>query len=133
MDNDLDVVFKLESEISEEIRKDNGCTVNFNYHAKPGGCTVKVFTYNPKTKEFFLLMSTTAMTSAQALESILQYVQTHKNEMNSYTVTWTHKNKMEQNTSYFYCKDALEVLEKFFDGKDRQMYSISELKLNPIS
>lgn len=142
-------IIQLETMISDEIKKDNGATLNFNYETTPDGVTVRVFTMNPKTKEFFLLSSATGPHQEVALNTVLNYVKNHKREMNSYTVKWRKKNSIdlmkEKNQeqivedspstilSHFSCKNVIEVVEKFFEGKDSSMYIVYEIKLNPIA
>lgn len=131
----LETTIDLESQISTEIRKDNGSTVTFNYNYTPFKTitSVKVFTVNPVTKEFFLLHSATAETQQQALEAILNYVKTHKNDMSSYTVRWSRKTDGVSYVSHFCSKDIIELIAKFFDGKDPYLYTIYEIKLNPVA
>lgn len=129
----LENVLVLQNAIIEEVRKENGHNVNFVNKEESDGFTVKVFTLNTKNKEFFLLMSTTAKTQEEALEMILQYVKTHKTEHNPYTVKWVKKGESQMHESHFYVKDVIELTEKFFTDKDRAMYVIHEIKLNPIA
>jgi len=131
----LETTIDLEAQISNEIRKDNGSTVTFNYSYTPFKTitSVKVFTVNRITNEFFLLHSATAETQQLALEAILTYVKTHKNDMNSYTVRWSRKTDGVSYSSYFWSKDVIELIGKFFDGKDPYLYTITEIKLNPIA
>lgn len=131
----LETIVDLESKIALEIRKDNGSTVSFNYDYVPFSpiTTVKAFTVNPVTRELFLLHSVTSQTQQDALESILTYVKTHKDEMNSFTVKWSRKTDGISYTSFFYCKDVMELVSKFYDGKDPYLYIIYEIKLNPIA
>lgn len=136
----LEKIMDLEAQIRATVQKDNIISVNFQYGTSKwpvsgNPCSsVAVYTYNSKTKEFFLLMTVSGTNNVSCLEEILAYVTIHKNEMNSYTVLWSRKGENTPiNSSYFYCKNVVELTEKFFAGKDPAGYIIYEIKLNPIS
>lgn len=132
----------LEDEISRAIMAENGCTAHFQYtddtkHFKTffnqSPRTITVMTYNPKTKETFLLKEVNAKTDEEGLVQIAEYVKTHKVDYDSFTVLWTKKGDTKQSSSYFYCKDALEALEKFFFNKEREDYVIYSVTMSPKS
>ena len=130
----LEKIMELEGLITDEIQKgDNNVKLTFNYSTTMINRTiVKVFTRNPVSKEFFLLSSAVSINTVSALEILLEYAQTHKSDMSSFTVVWVRRGGT-QTTSYFYCKNVVELIEKFFDGKDPSLYIIYEIKLNPIA
>lgn len=133
---------ELEAEISATIHKDNNCTVTFDYSIGEGitdrASKVSAYTFNPLTEEFFLLYTVFGKDKIRCLESLLVYVQTHTKEMSSYTVSWSRKvlgsvgsMRSKVNVSYFYGKNVKDVIDKFFAGKDPDMYYVWEIKLNP--
>lgn len=142
-------IAELEDSISKIIFNDNKSVVRFDYKTlsnkfipKHGGKTysfnkkqVIAYTTNHNTGETFVLKVATGDSYEEALKDILYYVESHKKEMNSYTVIWRKKGNTntQHEKSYFYCENALEVLNKFFEGKDIAEYTIYELKLNPIA
>jgi len=125
----------LEAEILEEVRKTNPKhTVSFLYEPNK----VKVSTFNPLREEFFTLISVKSESSVEdALKKALIYIKTHRVEYNSFTVVWAKKQNQAHQTkpepSIFYCNSIRHVLDKFYDGKDEDMYIIYEIKMNPIS
>lgn len=129
----------LEDEISRTVMAENGCTAHFEYHeiitGKLNSSTfnkkVTVMTYNPKTQETFLLKEVEANTSEECLEKILEYVKSHKEEFDSFTIFWSKKGESKSEKSYFYCRDLFEALEKFYFNKNREEYTIYEVKMNP--
>lgn len=148
----------FEDEISRILLSDNGCTAHFEYKhdyigyknldGQPSGKSkegaiiksgdpilriVTVLTYNPKTKETFLLKTVTAKTDEEGLQLILAYAKNHKTDYDSFTVVWAKKSETKQEKSYFYCKDLLEALEKFYHNKNREDYVVYETKMNPKS
>lgn len=126
----------LEAEILEEVRKTNPKhTVQFSY-SEP--YDVKVTTFNPLLAEFFTLATMgSTLSKEDALQKVLVYIKTHREEYNSFTVTWAKKivgsNDTKPAPSVFYCNSIRQVLDKFFDGKDEEMYIIYEIKMNPIA
>jgi hypothetical protein len=133
MDINFQAILNLEQKIIEEIREDNGASVSFNYSETQTGKTVQVFTFNPTSKEHFLMHSANATTAEEALQDILRYVKTHKKNYSSFSVTWSRKGDNRTSLSYFYCNDISEVLEKFYAGKDKSMYVIYSVIMNPES
>jgi hypothetical protein len=136
-----DTKIGLEDEISRMIMAENGCTAHFEYeHDKlnteifKNTHTITVTTYNPKSKETFLLKSVTANDYVEGLMKISEYVRNHKIDYDSFTVTWSKKGDSHTRPlAYFYCKDALEALEKFYFNKERDEYIIYDVKMNPKS
>jgi hypothetical protein len=97
---------------------------------------VSAYTFNPNTGETFLLKEESSKTPLEALQKICDYVESNKENMDSFTVNWSKKENGtlgSYNTSYFYCHDITEVISKFFAGKSVKDYVIYEIKLNPIS
>jgi hypothetical protein len=133
---DLKSIALLEAEILDEVRKTNPKhTVQFTY-SDP--YDVKVTTFNPLLGEFFTLATVSSELSKEdALQQVLNYIKTHREEYNSFTVIWAKKIVGSDDTkpapSVFYCNSIRQVLDKFFDGKDEDMYIIYEIKMNPIS
>jgi hypothetical protein len=132
----------LEDEISRAIMAENGCTAHFDYHEIIVGklkdsseyeSKVTVMTYNPKTRETFLLKEVSAKSDDEGLMKVSEYVKSHKVDYDSFTVIWTKKGETKQSPSYFYCKDALEALEKFFFNKQREDYIIYSVTMSARS
>jgi hypothetical protein len=126
----------LENKISEFIKLDNKCTVHFDYkkaHSSLDKVELTVTTFNPAHDEKFVLMKTTEVGTLKCLEKVLSYLEHHKKYQSSYTVLWSEKTKFQINTSYFYAYDMQEVLDRFYESKDRHAFIIYEMKLNPIS
>ena len=128
---------ELEDKISELVKSDSKCTVHFDYKKAQGTSLDKldltVTTRNPLHDETFVLMKVTEVGILKCLEKVVSYLEHHKRFQSSYTVLWSEKAKFMLNTSYFYAYDMQEVLNRFFEGKDRHAFIIYEMKLNPIS
>ena len=147
--NVLQKVIEIEGEITETIRKTNGCLTHFEYvfenvgnnptniNVSYGSKTVLnicVYTQNPNTKEIFLLKKvSTNNDKISGLEEILKYVKEHKKNNDSYSIHWSRKPSTHMNISYFYCRDVYEALEKFSYNKNKDDYTIYDVKMNPMS
>jgi hypothetical protein len=127
MDNKI---IKLEDKIATLILLDNQRSVHFEYE---NNLMVSAYTYNSTTRETFLLKKEVGLSYIDCLEKILEYVKSSQTSYNSYTVIWNRKGRSERNVSYFSCRDILEVVDKFFEGKDKNLYLVYEIKMNTIS
>jgi ATP-dependent RNA circularization protein (DNA/RNA ligase family) len=123
-------IIELEDRIANAIQKDNGRTIHFEY---TDGKSVTTWTYNHQNKETFLLTKQQGENYIECLQKILDFVQSNEKVYNSYTVIWSRKGRTEKVTSYFRCLDVVEVTNKFFEGKDKNLYHVYEIKMNPIS
>jgi hypothetical protein len=125
-------LIELEDNISKMIYSDNGRTTHFSYTNKDNIYNVSVYTYNRINKETFLLYKSSSDSYSNCLEKVIQYLSLGKSR--SYTVNWSRIDRsIEIQKSYFYCTDIEDVLYKFFEGKDKNLYIIYEIKMNPIS
>jgi len=127
-------IIELESEISEFVRKDNNCTVHFDYsETNTNSIKLDTFTYNPKKKETFLLKSVSDVNKIECLKKIMRFLELMKNNMASYTVEWRKIGGGETEVSYFYAHNPLEVLQTFYVGKEIEEYIVSLVKMNPMA
>ncbi|ETO17450.1 hypothetical protein RFI_19872 [Reticulomyxa filosa] len=84
----------MENQITELIRKDNGCSAHFRYSYQGHKVRVKLVTFNPKHRSTFLVHEIECKTRFEALTDILQYVKDRvRDEEKCYSVTW----KMKEN------------------------------------
>ena len=139
----------VQNTIIQKFNDDNGVTVHFeeiDYTAHGDGWNVVVRTYNPKTKQVFLLCEVSKTTLDDCYVEVLTYVDKMwvffnnpkanegDSKNRSWTVEWSFDGGDTQ-TSYFYGNSAKDVLKKFFFEKDQveHKYDIFEIKQNPIS
>jgi hypothetical protein len=127
----IDIITKLEEEISDLINSDNGRTTYFEYCVNEN--QVNVYTYNNKNKEFFLLNKSTGSSYQESLKKALIYIKERDKFHECYTVSWSRKGRIGENISYFYCNDVIDVINKFFDRKDSKLYNIYEIKIKTKS
>jgi hypothetical protein len=130
----------LESEISDFIKRDNGCNTHFDYNRSNIDNTLKsirVTTYNPKKQETFLLIEIPCQDEGliEGLKQISSWVRTHSisDQEFSHTVLWAKKGDAHPYKSYFYATNARKALDKFFYDKSEAEYIIYEVKINPIA
>lgn len=129
----MEKILELEDKINSIVFKDNGRICHFSYNREGDKFLVSAMTYNSNNRESFLLKKMKGNSYEECLSLILDYIIKSRKTMKSYTVNWFRKGKFENNISYFYCNDIIEVLEKFYEGKDKLLYEILEIKMNPIS
>jgi len=126
----------LETTISEYIRKDNGCSVHFDYFKEDDNVTsIRATTFNPKKEESFLLIEIPCSNEEEGLKSILDWVKSHTGIKNcsSFTVIWTKRGEYNTFKSYFYAENVRRLLDKFFFDKNEDEYVIHQVIMNPIS
>lgn len=132
----LESVIELTGKIQKEIHRDNQRTTTFVHDEKTNG--VKVFTYNDITRTSFLLIDIPkASSKIEALQAVLDYLQSHTEQDFSYTVMWARRGTGSTEKSYFHAKNILELAEKFYAQpdssgakKDPAEYIVLEIKLN---
>ena len=136
----VETKIELEDKISRAIMSENGCTAHFEYYENTKRLqdhrySVEVVTYNPNTKEKFLLKGDSSDSYENSLSKVFEYVKNHKVDYDSFTIIWAKRGSdfLKQEKSYFYCKDSMEALEKFFFNKKREDYIIYELKMSAKS
>ncbi len=130
----------LESEISDFIKRDNGCITHFDYNRSNENSlkSIRVTTYNPKKQETFLLIEIPCKDEDMIIESLKQissWVKTHSisDQEFSHTILWGKRGEPQTYKSYFYSTNARKALDKFFYDKSELEYIIYQVKLNPIS
>jgi hypothetical protein len=128
----------LESEISDFIRSDNGCSTHFEYNKLAIDNSLKsirVTTFNPKKQESFLLIEISCSDPVDGLIQVNNWIKTHNisNQEYSHTVLWSKRGDPQTYKSYFYAVNARKALDKFFYDKSESEYNILEVRINPIA
>lgn len=98
-----------------------------------GKVRLNLITVNPRHNQSFLFHYVEGYDRVQCLSQMLDYVKTHREKKNSYTIQWSMRNSNELHTSYFRAKDVLEAIEKLYFGRDANSIIIFSVVLNPIS
>ena len=107
--------------------------VEFIWSESDGIHEVALFTYNPRHTHRFLFHKSSGSTSIQALQTMLDYTQTHRDRELSYTIQWRVAGEVEFHTSYFSAGNILMALDKFFAGRDPHTVQVFSVMLNPMS
>ncbi len=129
---------KLQHDISEILRSDNGVSAHFDYHVnlllESEGVKLNLLTYNQKHNEYMLLHSTLGASSIECLNKMLSYIQTFKQQGRNYsfTVQWEKSGDKIKHTSYFWGRSEEEVRQKFLHEKNIDMYEFTIVQ-NPVS
>lgn len=124
----------LESQISKYFMKDNGVTTHFYFsEVEEEKLELSVYTFNENRSTSFLFKRVKAGDKIVALSKVLKYIQEVMPEENNYTVKWRFKKDGTMQESYFRGVDPEDVINKFYDNKDRDNIIIDEVKLNPVA
>jgi len=105
----------------------------FDFQESEGESELYVITVNPRHNQSFLFHTTKGFSRVDALQQMLEYVKTHRDKKNSYTIQWSVKGDNELHTSYFRAKDIPEAIDKLHFGRDPNSVNIFSVVLNPIA
>ena len=107
--------------------------VEFVWSETDGIHAVSLFTYNPRHTHRFLFHKSSGSSRIQALQTLLDYTQNHRDRELSYTIQWRVAGETELHTSYFSAGNILMALDKFFAGRDPHTVQVFSVALNPMS
>jgi hypothetical protein len=105
----------------------------FNFRQIDGITTFDLITINPNHQQSFLFHSLKAIDKIEALNKMLEYIEKHYQNEDSYTIQWVKVGQNKLHTSYFRAKNIYGILDKFFYERDINSYKIYSIALNPIS
>ena len=105
----------------------------FNFRQIDGITTFDLITINPNHQQSFLFHSLKAIDKNEALNKMLEYLEKHYQNEDSYTIQWVKVGQNKLHTSYFRAKNIYGILDKFFYERDINSYKIYSIALNPIS
>lgn len=123
---------KIQHEIADLLGISES-NLQFTYTQEQGKTRLDLITMNPRHNQSFLYHSVAGFGEMDAMQNMLDYVQSHKPGKSTYTIQWALRDSQELHTSYFRGKDIYEVLDKFYYGKDINSTLIFAISLNPIS
>lgn len=125
---------QLESQISKYFSNDNSTTAHFHFEkTEDDKLELSLYTYNEKRNTSFLFKKVKGLNKIVAISKVLKYIQEVMPEENNYTVKWYFKDDGKMQKSYFRGVDPEDVIEKFYDNKNRDNIVIDEVKLSPLS
>ncbi len=129
---------KLQHQIGEILRQDNGVSCHFDYHVNllSDYETIKLnlLTYNKRHDEYMLLHSIKGTSSIDCLDKMKTFLNqlNHDAKEHSYTVSWQRSGEDIKHVSYFIGTSKEEVQKKFLHEKDASLYTF-EITQNPVS
>lgn len=129
---------RLQHQIMELLRQDNGVSCHFDYHINPVSDdeTIKLnlLTYNPRHNEYMLLNMVKGSSAIDCLQKMLSFIEgmMKQTQLYSFTIRWKRKNHDQQFVSYFRAPDEKSAELKFLHEKDPDAYEYS-IERNPIS
>lgn len=105
----------------------------FEFTSLDGKTKLDLITINPRHNQSFLFKTITGFDKTDVLNKMLDYVKTHKEKENSYTIQWTAKGLTELQTSYFRAKNMYDAMDKLYYGRDINNITVFSIVLNPIA
>jgi hypothetical protein len=129
---------RLQHEIGEILRLDNGVSCHFDYHvnliSEEETVKLNLLTYNKRHDEYMLMHTVKGSSSIDCLKKMLAYVQSVKKSAieYSFTVYWKKTGDPKEYTSYFRARTESEAKQKFLYEKNPKQYNI-RIEVNPVS
>ncbi|MEM9340551.1 MAG: hypothetical protein AAGA66_17585 [Bacteroidota bacterium] len=123
---------KIQNEIKNflGLRSDE---LMFEYASAEGKTKLDLITINPRHNQSFLFKTITGFDKTDVLHKMLDYVRTHKDKENSFTIQWMVKGMPELQTSYFRAKNIYDALDKLYYGRDINQITVFSVVLNPVA
>ena len=113
-----------------KIKKEN---ISFEFHQMPEYVDLDLITVNPNHQQSFIFHSTEGRDKIEALELMLNYINSQLFIENSYTVQWKLTGSNKIHTSYFRAKNIMDALDKLYFGRSIGSVIIYSVNLNPLS
>lgn len=92
-----------------------------------------LITINPRHNQSFLFHSVLGYDKVDALNKMLDYVQSYREKESSYTIQWIANGDKELNTSYFRASNIYNALDKLYYGRDMNQITVFSVVLNPVA
>lgn len=123
---------KMQQEIATHLGLDSSHIV-FDFREKEGFYKLHLITVNPRHEQSFLFRTEKGLDKLEAMEKMLEYVNKHYSEENTYTIQWSKNGESELQTSYFRGHHIYDALDKFYFDKELNSYTVFKVTLNPIA
>ena len=107
--------------------------ISFEFHQMPEYVDLDLITVNPNHQQSFLFHSTEGRDKIEALELMLNYINSQLTIENSYTVQWKLTGSNKLHTSYFSAKNIMDAIDKLYFGRSITSVIIYSVTLNPLS
>jgi predicted ATP-grasp superfamily ATP-dependent carboligase len=122
--------------IQEQIEQHlglNGAQLLFEYNQVDGQVKLDLITVNPRHSQSFLFHSVAGFSRVDALQKMLDYVQSYRDKTSSFTIQWMARGDRELQTSYFRASNVYDALDKLYYGRDINTITVFSVVLNPIA
>lgn len=131
--SDINVeIGKVQKEIVDKL----GLTaenVIFDFSSQDAIIKLDLITINPRHEQSFLYHSVKAINKLEALDKMLEYINTNNKTENTYTIQWRKVGQQELHTSYFTARNMYEALDKFYYQREINSFNIFSVNLNPVA
>lgn len=105
----------------------------FDFRSIDGQTRLDLITVNPRHRQSFLFRTETGRDRVEALQRMLEYVQSSRDSESSFTIQWRARGEQELNTSYFRASHIYAALDKLYYGRDMHTITVYSVVLNPIA
>lgn len=131
--NDINVeIGKIQKEIVNKLGL-SAENVIFDFSSQDAIVKLDLITINPRHEQSFLYHTVKAINKIEALEKMLEYVNSNNKTENTYTIQWRKVGQQELHTSYFIARNMYEALDKFYYQRQLNSFNIFSITLNPVA
>ncbi len=122
---------RLQSAIENHLGMEG--SLIFDFANESNQTKLNLITVNKRHNQSFLFHAVMGTDKLDALEKMLAYAKTYREQDHSYTIQWTEPTRKELHTSYFRAKNMYEALDKLYYGRDVQAITVFSVVMNPIA
>ncbi|MCB0541531.1 MAG: hypothetical protein R2836_03415 [Chitinophagales bacterium] len=123
---------KIQKEIIDKLGM-SGENVIFDFSSQEKIVKLNLITINPRHEQSFLYHSVKAISKLEALQKMLEYINSNNKTENTYTIQWRKVGQQELHTSYFIARNMYEALDKFYYQREINSFNIFSITLNPVA
>lgn len=105
----------------------------FDFEQNAGQVKLNLITINRRHRQSFLFRTEIGINKLDALQKMLQYAKTYKDQENPYTIQWRVNGEKELQTSYFRAKDMYDALDKLYYNRDMHSITVYSVSLSPMA
>ena len=122
--------------IQEQIEQHlglNGSQLLFEFGQADGQVKLDLITVNPRHQQSFLFHSVRGLNRLDALQKMMEYVRSYRDQTSSFTIQWMARGDRELQTSYVRASNVYDALDKLYYGRDINTITVFSVVLNPIA
>jgi carbamoylphosphate synthase large subunit len=122
---------RIQSAIEKHLGMEEQLIFDFSNTEK--NVKLNLITVNPRHNQSFLFHSVIGIDKIDALQKMLSYVKSYKEQESPYTIQWRVIGDKELHTSYFRAKNMYDALDKLYYNRDINSIAVYSIVLNPVT